>query len=69
MFQRLMLVLAAFLGFALVGVAGAQTAITPFSATDLAGVSAIVVAFLAVGALINIGMTLYRKGKQASNKV
>ena len=59
--------LLSFLGFALFSSAGAQS--TVFTATDLAGVSAIFLAFLAVGAAITIAMTLYRKGKQGANKV
>lgn len=55
---------------ALGSLASAQTAaIEPFAATDLAGVSGIVTAFLGVGALVTLGFTLYRKGRQASNKV
>ena len=40
-----------------------------FTATDLAGASAVFLAFLAVGAAITIAMTLYRKGRQGANKV
>lgn len=65
----IVLVISAILGMVLAGTpANAQTA-GAFTATDLAGVSAIVVAFLAVGAAITIAMTLYRKGRQGAGKV
>lgn len=41
----------------------------PFDPGDLAGVASIVVAFLAVGAGIVIGLTVYRLGKRAAGRV